>query len=93
MRSASYSKITWHAGVDYDLTPQNLLYASVETGFKAGGFFFSSDNGVFKPETITAYTLGSKNRFLDNRLQLNLELYYWDYKDQQISHLGEDSLA
>lgn len=93
MRSASYNKITWHAGIDYDLTPQNLLYASVETGFKAGGFFFSSDNGVFKPETITAYTLGSKNRFLDNRLQLNLELYYWDYKDQQISHLGEDSLG
>ncbi len=91
MRSASYNKITWHAGVDYDLTPQNLLYASVETGFKAGGFFFSSDNGVYKPETITAYTIGSKNRFLDNRLQVNLELYYWDYKNQQISHLGEDS--
>ena len=91
MRAASYNKITWHAGVDYDLTPQSLLYASVETGFKAGGFFFSSDNGVYKPETITAYTLGSKNRFLDNRLQVNLELYYWDYKNQQISHLGEDS--
>jgi iron complex outermembrane receptor protein len=91
MRAASYNKITWHAGVDYDLTAQNLLYASVETGFKAGGFFFSSDNGVYQPETITAYTLGSKNRFLDNRLQLNLELYYWDYKNQQISHLGEDS--
>jgi iron complex outermembrane recepter protein len=93
MRSASYNKITWHAGIDYDLTPQSLLYASVETGFKAGGFFFSSDNGVYKPETITAYTLGSKNRFLDNRLQVNLELYYWDYKNQQISHLGEDSLG
>ena len=93
MRAASYNKITWHAGIDYDLTPQSLLYASVETGFKAGGFFFSSDNGVYKPETITAYTLGSKNRFLDNRLQVNLELYYWDYKNQQISHLGEDSLG
>jgi iron complex outermembrane receptor protein len=93
MRSASYNKITWHAGVDYDLTQQNLLFASVETGFKAGGFFFSSDNGVYKPETITAYTFGSKNRFLDNRLQLNLELYYWDYKNQQISRLGEDSLG
>ena len=90
-RSASYGKVTWHAGIDYDLTPQNLLYASVETGFKAGGFFFSSDNGVYKPETITAYTLGSKNRFLDSRLQLNAEAYYWKYKDQQISHLGEDS--
>jgi iron complex outermembrane receptor protein len=91
IRGASYSRITWHAGVDYNVTPENLLYASVETGFKAGGFFFSSDTGVYKPESITAYTLGAKNRFLNNRLQLNLELYYWDYKDQQISHLGEDS--
>jgi iron complex outermembrane receptor protein len=68
-----------------------MLYASLETGFKAGGFFFSSDYDVYKPESITAYTLGSKNRFLDNRLQLNLEMFYWKYKDQQISHLSLDS--
>ncbi len=90
-QSASYSRVTWHGGADWDVTDHNLLYASVETGFKAGGFFFSSDNGYYKPETIRAYTVGSKNRFLDNKLQLNLELYYWKYTDQQISHLGLDS--
>jgi iron complex outermembrane receptor protein len=90
-QSASYSKVTWRAGADWDVTDHNLLYASVETGFKSGGFFFSSDYDVYKPETITAYTIGSKNRFLDNRLQANLELYYWKYKDQQISHLSTDS--
>jgi iron complex outermembrane receptor protein len=89
--SATYSRVTWHAGMDFDLTDHNLLYASVETGFKAGGFFFSDDNGTYKPESIKAYTLGSKNRFIDNKLQLNLELYYWKYTDQQISHLGLDS--
>jgi iron complex outermembrane receptor protein len=89
--SASYSRVTWRAGADWDITEHNLLYASVETGFKAGGFFFTSDNGYYKPETIRAYTLGSKNRFLDNKLQLNLEVYYWKYTDQQISHLGLDS--
>jgi iron complex outermembrane receptor protein len=77
--------------VDWDVTDENLLYASVETGFKAGGFFFTSDNGYYQPETITAYTLGSKNRFLNKKLQLNLEVYDWDYKNQQISHLGLDS--
>ena len=89
--SQSYSKVTWRGALDYDLTDQNLLYGSVETGFKSGGFFFSSDYDVYKPETITAYTIGSKNRFLDNRLQANLELFYWKYKDQQISHLSTDS--
>ena len=90
-QGASYSKTTWRGGVDWDVTDQNLLYASVETGYKAGGFFFWSDANVFQPETITAYTIGSKNRFLDNKVQLNAELFYWKYHDQQISHLGIDS--
>lgn len=87
----TYSKLTWRAGADYDLTDQNMLYASVETGFKSGGFFFSDDRNVYQPETIRAYTVGSKNRFLDNRLQANLEVFYWQYHNQQISHLSTDS--
>jgi len=62
-QAASYSKVTWRGGADWDITDHNMVYASVETGFKSGGFFFSSDYDVYKPETITAYTLGSKNRF------------------------------
>jgi iron complex outermembrane receptor protein len=90
-QAASYSKVTWRAGADWDITDHNMVYASVETGFKSGGFFFSSDYDVYKPETITAYTVGSKNRFLNNRLQANVELYYWKYNNQQISHLSTDS--
>ena len=30
-------------------------------------------------ETLTAYEVGSKNRFFDNRLQANLSAYYYDY--------------
>lgn len=82
-----FDKSTWRAGIDWDITPQNFVYASFETGFKAGGFFISPASGVFQPETIQAFTLGSKNRFLDDRLQVNLELFNWRYKDQQISHL------
>jgi len=67
---------------------QGTLYATVATGFKAGGFYASLTPNTFKPEKLTAYTLGSKNRFLDNRLQFNLELYYWKYDDKQVSHLG-----
>lgn len=89
----SVERVTWRAGLDWDVTDQNLLYASFETGFKSGGFFFSNDNGVYLPESIDAFTVGSKNRFFDNRLQLNIEAFHWKYKDQQISHLGQDSLG
>jgi iron complex outermembrane receptor protein len=90
-KHASFSRATYRGAVDWDITDQNLLYASYETGFKAGGFFFSTDSGVYRPEKIAAWTLGSKNRFLDNRLQVNVEAFYWRYSDQQISHLGFDS--
>ena len=43
-----------------------------------------------KPEDIIAYTVGSKNRFLDNRLELNFETFVWNYNNQQVSHLGVD---
>ena len=97
-QKASYSKLTWRVGADWDVTPDSLLYASYETGFKAGGFFFSHPNpvggaeaGVFRPETISAWTIGSKNRFLNNRLQVNAELFLWKYKNQQVSHVALDS--
>jgi iron complex outermembrane recepter protein len=85
--SLSENRITWKAGLEYDLTAYSMLYGTVSTGFKAGGFY-ADPNATFKPETLTAYTLGAKNRFLDNRLQFNLEAYYWLYKNKQVSILG-----
>jgi iron complex outermembrane receptor protein len=32
------SRTTWRLGLDYDLAPTTLLYASLATGYKAGGF-------------------------------------------------------
>ena len=78
--TAKFSKATWRLAVDYDLTPENLLYASVSTGFRSGGF--NSGQGpaalqpTFDPEEVTAYEIGSKNRFFDNTVQLNLAAFY-----------------
>jgi iron complex outermembrane receptor protein len=68
-----------------------MAYAQVESGFKSGGFYFTHDDPTFKPEQITAYTLGLKNRLWQNRLQLNAEAFYWRYSDQQVSHISLDS--
>ena len=82
------NKVTWKAGVEYDAGPRSLLYANVATGFKAGGFYGSQAPNTYAPETLTAYTIGSKNRFFNNRIQFNVEAFYWDYKNQQITHVG-----
>lgn len=92
-RSAVFSKVTERAGLQYDVTASSMAYAMVSTGFRSGGFFFTSDNPVFRPETMTAYTVGTKNRFLDDRLQLNAEIFDWQYKDQQLSHVVFDSFG
>jgi len=87
----SFSRTTWRAAVDWDVSDRNLVFASVETGFKSGGFFFSNDSQTFKPEELTAFTVGAKNRLPDNRLQLNVEVFDWEYQDQQISMISLDS--
>ncbi|AIT82059.1 hypothetical protein JI59_21180 (plasmid) [Novosphingobium pentaromativorans US6-1] len=89
--STSKSSFTWRAGIEYDVGPSSLLYATVETGFRVGGLQPVNGYEAYKPEKITAYTIGSKNRFFGNRVQLNFEGFYWKYKDQQIAALGTDN--
>ncbi len=84
------NKFTYRLAAQYDFTPRNMIYASMETGYHAGGFSFARGLDTFDPEKIRAWTLGTKNRFLDNRLQLNLEAFWWDYSGQQFSQFGYD---
>jgi iron complex outermembrane receptor protein len=87
----NYTKVTWHGGLEYDLTKDSLLYASWDSGYHAGGFAFAQVKPTYEPETISAYSIGSKNRFLNNTLQVNLEGFYWRYTNQQIPHLAKDT--
>ncbi len=89
--SPTFNSTTGKVGFEYDVLPRSLLYGTIATGFKSGGFSISPPpNNVYQPEKLTAYTAGMKNRFFDNRLQANFEVFLWKYKNQQISHLGYD---
>lgn len=82
-----YEKVTWRGGVNFQMTPRNLLYASVATGFQSGGFnpgqVASQSSPTFAPQTVTAFEIGSKNRFFDNTLTLNLSAFYNKYRGLQ----------
>jgi iron complex outermembrane receptor protein len=90
-RSRKDDAINYRVGVEWEPRPASLLYATVSTGFHSGGFFFTVDDPSFDPEKVTAYTIGSKNRFFNNSLQVNVELFDWEYKDQQLIRLAPDS--
>ena len=89
--SKGFSRVTWKGSAEFDLSPQNLLYATVESGYRAGGLQMTESKTSYKPEFITAYTIGSKNRFFDNHVQLNLEGFIWKYRDQQITYFTVDT--
>ena len=89
--SENFTKITWHAGLEYDLAKDSLLYANWDSGYHAGGFAFADIKPNYAPEFLSAYSVGSKNRFLNNKLELNVEGFYWRYTNQQIPHGGTDT--
>lgn len=82
---AAFTAFTWKAGLDWRPDKNNLLYASVSTGFKSGGANETLGQGNYKPEKVTAYEAGWKGRLLDGRAQINTAAFYYDYKDLQVS--------
>ena len=81
-----YSETTYRLGFEWDWGSDSLLYATFENGYRAGGVDLSSVSPTYDPEYIDAFTLGSKNRFLENTLQVNAEAFYWKYDGQQVTY-------
>jgi iron complex outermembrane receptor protein len=86
----SDDKVTWRVGLDYKPTDGRMYYASIATGYKAGGFNdfdpITGGPGPYDPENLTAYELGFKGYF-GKSLEWNSALFYYDYSDAQISSL------
>jgi iron complex outermembrane receptor protein len=79
----------WKAGFEYDLSKDSMLYGAVQTGFTNGTADYRLPTPQNQPTLINAtkllsYTAGIKNRLLNGRLEVNDELFYYDYKDYLI---------
>jgi outer membrane receptor protein involved in Fe transport len=91
-RNARFKEVTGRAVIDWKISDDSLIYASYSRGYKSGGInpplqpIFQVDE-AFTPEFIDAFELGSKNRFLDGTLQLNLTAFYYKYKGLQLSRI------
>lgn len=82
--------VTWRAGGEYDLGLHSLIYASVDTGYRPGGFNTAVGFEAYEPERITAYTVGLRRRSAGEWVQIDVEAFWWNYRDQQISSLRPD---
>jgi iron complex outermembrane recepter protein len=79
----TYNHFDWKAGIEKDLTSRVMVYGVVQTGFQAGTFNALPNTPTYsnevKPEELRSYTVGIKSRWFDDRLQINDELYYYDF--------------
>jgi outer membrane receptor protein involved in Fe transport len=69
-------------------TDASMFYASYSRGYKAGGFNPPDITGPlppYAPEFVNAYELGTKNQLLGRTLQLNGDVFYYDYQNYQYS--------
>ena len=84
----SYGKNFGHGdyklALEYDAAPRVMLYAATQTGYQPGTYnaYASTPtvSNAVNQATLTAYTLGEKSRFLEERLQIDNELFYYDYR-------------
>jgi len=80
-------RTSWTVGLDYQVTPNTLLYVASRHSYKAGGFNLTSTDTplifrTYDPETLTDVEIGAKTQFNAGPVPVraNLALYKGWYK-------------
>ncbi|WP_212597458.1 TonB-dependent receptor [Sphingopyxis granuli] len=80
-------------------TDDTLFYASFSRGYKGGGanppgiganpakLQFFPQPETFRPESVNAFEIGTKNAFAGGKITLNANAFYYDYRDYQVSQI------
>ena len=99
-RDVSDNNLTWDLSGTYAATDDVNLYARVARGYRApsiqGRILFppatstplESGVTVGKSETITSYESGIKSTLLDGRARFNINGFYYELKDAQLTAVG-----
>ena len=88
------SNTSYRVNFNWEPSPDHLIYAGVTTSYRAGGFNMGGpENRVetgglsalvfYQDEELTAFEVGFKSSFWDNRAQVTGAVYYYDYRDYQ----------
>ncbi len=82
----NWSSITPRAILDYKWSQTTFMYVSVSRGFKSGAYnsFQQTSEAPVDQEHLTAYEGGFKSFWFDERLQLNIAAFFYDYTDLQV---------
>ncbi|MEX0164985.1 TonB-dependent receptor [Pseudomonas brassicacearum] len=83
----SFDAVLPKLGIDYELATDQYLGFMVQKGYRGGGVNLRSGSGhqAYDPEYTTNYELSYRGSFFDKTLRTRANLYYTDWKDQQVS--------
>ena len=82
----TFSKLTWRASLDRHLSDEVMGYLAVSRGFQSGGWNLQTPQvAPFGPETLDDFEAGVKFADRAQRVRANLNVFYYDYRDVQVS--------
>ncbi len=85
--SAEFEVVLPKAGITYVINDHINLSASYQQGYRSGGVGTNIAKATivnYEPEYTDNYELSYRSQFLDNRLNINANLFYIDWSDQQV---------
>ena len=95
-KKVTFKNLSPKISVDYQLTPDILLYGLASRGFKSGGYNIRANATAvprsaepFDDEKVDSFEIGSKMALLDSRLFLNFAAFHNKYKNIQLSVFTE----
>lgn len=92
-RATRFPSFTPKVGIDYQISPDVLVYVSWARGFKAGTYNLGNLQNPVYPEKVSAFEGGLKSTLFGNRAHLNLAGFYYDYTDLQVGKVENLSLV
>jgi len=83
----NFTQVLPKFSISYAPTDNIMTYTSATKGYKAGGFNATierAEDETFEPEYSWNYEAGIKTSFFDRKLTANLDIFYIDWKSQQV---------
>ncbi len=91
-KTVNFTNTSPRISLDYQVTPDIMVYGSASRGFKSGGYNIRANTTAvprsgepFGDEQVDSFEIGSKMSLLDSRMFLNLAYFYNKYEDIQLS--------
>ncbi|EED35487.1 TonB-dependent receptor, plug [Luminiphilus syltensis NOR5-1B] len=86
-----FSNVSPRGIIQYQPSDEWMFFASVSDGFKSGGFSVGALAPSFDEEEIRSYEIGAKATLMDERVQLSLTAFSYDYEDLQVTKVLDAS--